>query len=176
MSPDPSSQEEVIKQVKHQHHHLLSNKKIINGVLVLHENEFESNMVIRLSLIVVLSYINIQSHAFLTKGVTCSFIPTMINTKSLTSKLFIITKNNNDSDGDHLQQRKIMTTDTGKENYKKPQFSKSFMEHMKKVRGEERADVEEGIDCTGEPSIDPSRRVQDDGLDSEYLNDYFDNR
>lgn len=137
-------------------------------------NEFESKMVMLRTLILALSYINIPSHALLTMGVTC-FIPTMINTKYLTANLF--SKNNNyyyDKDGDHPQQQN--TCMTGKQKYKPPQFSKSFMEHMKKVRGEERADVEEGINCTGEPSIDPSRRVQDDGLDSEYLNDFFDNR
>ncbi len=140
-------------------------------------NEFESKMMLLRTLILALTYryINLPSHAFLTMGVTC-FIPTMTNTKHLTANLFSNNNNNNnDSDGDHLQQQNTCMTD--KQKYKPPKFSNSFMEHMKKVRGEERrADVEEGINCTGEPSIDPSRRVQDDGLDSEYLSDYFDNR
>jgi hypothetical protein len=34
----------------------------------------------------------------------------------------------------------------------------------------------DGVDCTGEPSIDPSRMVMDDGLDSEYLFDFVENK
>ena len=31
----------------------------------------------------------------------------------------------------------------------------------------------EGIECTGEPAMDPSRMVMDDGIDSEYLSDFW---
>ena len=60
----------------------------------------------------------------------------------------------------------------GKE-YKPPTFSKSFLAYREQVR--QKAGIssdQEGVDCTGEPSVDPSRMVQDDGLDSEYLDDF----
>jgi hypothetical protein len=60
--------------------------------------------------------------------------------------------------------------------YKPATFSKSFLAHMEQVKGgysnSNNSNNEEGVDCTGEPSMDPSRMVQDDGLDSEYLNDF----
>jgi hypothetical protein len=61
--------------------------------------------------------------------------------------------------------------------YKRPEFSESFKKHMEKVMntfdGDDNGD---GVDCTGEPSIDPSRMVMDNGLDSEYLFDFVENK
>ena len=62
--------------------------------------------------------------------------------------------------------------------YIPPKFSASFLAHMKEVKEQKLgkyADTNaEGIQCDGEPPIDPSRLVQDDGIDSEYLNEYND--
>jgi hypothetical protein len=58
--------------------------------------------------------------------------------------------------------------------YKRPQFSDAFKKHMEQVMNAfDGDDNGEGIDCTGEPSMDPSRMVMDNGLDSEYLCDFF---
>ena len=54
--------------------------------------------------------------------------------------------------------------------YKRPVFSDSFRKHMEQVRASFPSN-DEGVDCTGEPSMDPSRIVGE-GIDSEYLNDY----
>ena len=70
------------------------------------------------------------------------------------------------------QKIKIQKSD---KNYEAPKFSKSFMQYMEKVRAEGMGrgnKNKEGVDCTGEPSIDPSRLIQDDVLDSEYLSDF----
>jgi hypothetical protein len=56
--------------------------------------------------------------------------------------------------------------------YKTPQFSDSFRKHIETVEGSFAINKNEGVDCTGEPSMDPSRMVMDNGLDSEYLNDF----
>ena len=63
--------------------------------------------------------------------------------------------------------------------YEPPKFSNSFKEHMDSVRKDyERTSStssvgeDDGVDCTGEPSLDPSRMLMDDGLDSEYLYDF----
>lgn len=117
-------------------------------------------------------------------------------TKNNTMKLAM--KNNdheddNDNDYEHNDEKKIIKNPqqqhpTANEEYssfecgykyKPPQFSKSFMEHMERVRQQGNSGTasasasEEGVACTGEPSVDPSRMVQDDGLDSEYLNDFI---
>ncbi|GFH47616.1 predicted protein [Chaetoceros tenuissimus] len=54
--------------------------------------------------------------------------------------------------------------------YKRPVFSDSFRKHMEQVRASFPSN-DEGVDCTGEPSMDPSRIIGE-GIDSEYLNDY----
>lgn len=60
--------------------------------------------------------------------------------------------------------------------YNPPKFSASFLAHMEEVKTQKlgkNADANvEGVDCDGEPPIDPSRLVQDDGIDSEFLSDY----
>lgn len=57
--------------------------------------------------------------------------------------------------------------------YQRPRFSSSFLKHMEQVKSSFPDNIRnEGVDCVGEPSIDPSRMVMDDGLDSEYLNDF----
>lgn len=56
--------------------------------------------------------------------------------------------------------------------YKPPVFSDSFKKHLEKVKGNFPTNDNEGIECTGEPAMDPSRMVMDDGIDSEYLSDY----
>ena len=58
--------------------------------------------------------------------------------------------------------------------YQAPKFSDSFMDHLADVKeGSKNINDDEGVECDGEPSIDPSRTVTDDGfLDSEYLSDY----
>mmetsp|Transcript_18938 Transcript_18938/g.28076 ORF Transcript_18938/g.28076 Transcript_18938/m.28076 type:complete len:115 (+) Transcript_18938:110-454(+) len=55
--------------------------------------------------------------------------------------------------------------------YKQPQFSDSFRKYIETVEDSFPMNDDEGVDCTGEPSMDPSRMVMDNGLDSEYLND-----
>ncbi len=55
--------------------------------------------------------------------------------------------------------------------YKRPKFSEAFRKHMEEVKGSFPINEDEGVDCTGEPSMDPSRMVSDNGLDSEYLSD-----
>jgi hypothetical protein len=62
-------------------------------------------------------------------------------------------------------------TDTASSQYKRPQFSDSFRKHMEQIKSNFPENEDEGVDCTGEPSMDPSRMVMDDGLDSEYLSD-----
>eukprot|EP00979_Chaetoceros_neogracilis_P018188 scaffold10556_cov258-Chaetoceros_neogracile.AAC.33 len=59
-----------------------------------------------------------------------------------------------------------------KTSYKQPQFSESFRKHMEAVNSSFPVNNGEGVDCTGEPSMDPSRMVMDNGLDSEYLEDF----
>ena len=61
--------------------------------------------------------------------------------------------------------------DPASSQYKKPQFSDSFRKHMEQIKSNFPENEDEGVDCTGEPSMDPSRMVMDDGLDSEYLSD-----
>jgi len=56
--------------------------------------------------------------------------------------------------------------------YKPPVFSNSFKKHLEKVKGTFPDNDKEGIECTGEPAMDPSRMVMDDGIDSEYLSDF----
>jgi len=56
--------------------------------------------------------------------------------------------------------------------YKKPHFSDSFRKYIETVEGSFTMNENEGVDCTGEPSMDPSRMVMDNGLDSEYLDDF----
>lgn len=58
--------------------------------------------------------------------------------------------------------------------YNRPKFSQSFLDHLEKVKGSDNNNMytHDGVECTGEPSMDPSRLIQDDGLDSEYLNDF----
>lgn len=62
--------------------------------------------------------------------------------------------------------------------YTPPKFSASFLAHMQEVKvqklGKSADTNAEGIQCDGEPPIDPSRLVQDDGIDSEFLNEYND--
>ncbi len=85
-----------------------------------------------------------------------------------------------DGDGDGATQESQQKEFRGnvEYKYKAPQFSKSFLEHMEKVKQQGRSrsagnNNDEGVDCVGEPSMDPSRMVQDNGLDSEYLDDYL---
>ena len=61
---------------------------------------------------------------------------------------------------------------SSKDSYKQPLFSESFRKHMETVNKSFPSNNGEGVDCTGEPSIDPSRMVMDNGLDSEYLDDF----
>ena len=58
--------------------------------------------------------------------------------------------------------------------YKRPEFSDAFQKHVKHVTSTFLMNHgnEEGVECTGEPSMDPSRMVMDNGLDSEFLNDF----
>ena len=62
-------------------------------------------------------------------------------------------------------------TNTNAYDFTRPKFSQTFRKHMEDVKGNFPANEKEGVDCTGEPSMDPSRMVMDDGLDSEYLSD-----
>jgi len=68
-----------------------------------------------------------------------------------------------------------LETDTLKSNYryKPPQFSDAFQKHMQEIKETFPVNDDDGVDCTGEPSIDPSRMVMDDGLDSEFLSDSY---
>jgi len=60
-----------------------------------------------------------------------------------------------------------------------PKFSDAFKRHMEQVintfENNPYIGAAEGVDCTGEPSVDPSRMVMDNGLDSEYLSDFVEN-
>jgi hypothetical protein len=52
-------------------------------------------------------------------------------------------------------------------------FSASFILHLQAVRNENDYDSNDfGVRALGEPSIDPSRAVQDNGLDSDWLDEY----
>ncbi len=62
-------------------------------------------------------------------------------------------------------------------NYTRPTFSASFLAHLEEVKRQRLGRIanehaEEGVSCVGEPSIDPSRMIASDGIDSEFLNDY----
>ena len=64
-------------------------------------------------------------------------------------------------------------TQKDKYKYQPPKFSDSFLEHLAQVKGSScRSGNNEGVECEGEPALDPSRMVQDDGLDSEFLNEF----
>ena len=64
-------------------------------------------------------------------------------------------------------------TEKDKYNYQPPIFSESFLEHLAQVKGSiGTSRGKDGVECEGEPAIDPSRMVQDDGLDSDFLNDF----
>ena len=82
----------------------------------------------------------------------------------------VIMEDNNNNDDGNIEENVTKPY----YRYKQPIFSKSFLNHLNQVKKQRGYDNinNEGVDCTGEPSIDPSRMVQDDGLDSEYLNDY----
>jgi len=56
--------------------------------------------------------------------------------------------------------------------YKPPKFSDSFRRHLEEVTGGFAVNDDEGVNCTGEPSMCPSRMVMDNGIDSEYLDDF----
>lgn len=60
-----------------------------------------------------------------------------------------------------------------------PKFSDAFIRHMEQVintfENNQYSGAGEGVECTGEPSMDPSRMVMDNGLDSEYLLDFVEN-
>ena len=61
----------------------------------------------------------------------------------------------------------------GENSYVSPTYSQSFLKHLSSVQNSyDMSSQGEGIDCTGEPSIDPSRTIQDNGLDSEWLEDF----
>lgn len=54
-------------------------------------------------------------------------------------------------------------SDTTSSDYKPPQHSSTFLQHLEQVRGawpDKQKEDEEGVECTGEPAIDPSRIVQ----------------
>mmetsp|Transcript_10585 Transcript_10585/g.21350 ORF Transcript_10585/g.21350 Transcript_10585/m.21350 type:complete len:172 (+) Transcript_10585:655-1170(+) len=54
-------------------------------------------------------------------------------------------------------------SDTTSSDYKPPQHSSNFLQHLEQVRGawpDKQEDDEEGVECTGEPAVDPSRIVQ----------------
>ena len=74
--------------------------------------------------------------------------------------------NNEDEDDDESLKQEASST------YKPPVFSSSFKKHLEKVKGAFPDNDKEGIECTGEPAMDPSRMVMDDGIDSEYLSDF----
>lgn len=53
----------------------------------------------------------------------------------------------------------------GKDSYKPPKHTESFLEHLKEVKRSWPSDQtsesnENGVFCTGEPSVDPSRQIQ----------------
>jgi len=79
-------------------------------------------------------------------------------------------RENNDDKG--KEESKEQPNNNNNNKYKPPKFSQSFLKHMEQVRKSRVYNNEEGVECDGEPSVDPSRMVQDNGLDSEYLNDY----
>ena len=59
-------------------------------------------------------------------------------------------------------------------NYTAPTFSQSFLSHLEAVRNEWYDSFDNsGVKAVGEPSTDPSKMVQDSGLDSEWLDDYI---
>jgi len=64
------------------------------------------------------------------------------------------------------------------ENYKPPKFSPSFLAHRNSLADKhfstyQYETIDEGVRCPGEPAMDPSRFVKDNGLDSEWLEETF---
>jgi hypothetical protein len=76
---------------------------------------------------------------------------------------------------DEMEYSGNSQVETQKDNYvyQPPKFSSTFLEHLAQVKGSiAKHSDDEGVECEGEPAVDPSRMVQDSGLDSDYLNDF----
>lgn len=106
----------------------------------------------------------------------CVLTGTLLNAFTAIPKSFQIhnalfsSQSNHPSEGSKEVDEKIRL----KTEYKRPQFSSAFLQHLKEVKASFPDKIDgEGVDCLGEPSQDPSRIVMDDGIDSEYLGDYL---
>jgi hypothetical protein len=107
----------------------------------------------------------------------CVMTGTLLNAFTIIPKSFQIHNALSSSQSNHPSEEESKEVDEKiwlKTEYKRPQFSSTFLQHLEEVKASFPDKIDgEGVDCTGEPSQDPSRIVMDDGIDSEYLGDYL---
>jgi len=116
--------------------------------------------------------------AWLPKTVHQTRVPTV----QQQSRLLVTTSNNSASestsnyqstsiDSDYARKNRFDDELTNSTKYTTPMFSESFLKHRADVVSSwpSGGDIEDGVQCTGEPAVDPSRELQGDEGDSEWM-------
>ena len=138
-----------------------------------------------IAVVVVVSFSHIWgTHAWTTvasfssiKSRSKSTIVSLMQTSKVTSykHALVLQSNRSDEEDEVNEESNCESSIDSKQHayvYKPPKFSNAFRQHMESIKGKFPTNDDEGVDCTGEPAMDPSRMVMDDGLDSEYLSDF----